>query len=238
MKKKYITIWDIDKTLYKGYVIIDFGKYLEDIGYFEKNFSSRVDESLRRYQEGTVSYDSFAKSVYTIYGDNIFNKNQFEILQLSKVFWETSISNLYKASLGIYKLLNSMGSDHVAISGSSFESLYYLLDKLGFSKMKATEYETVEGNYTKKIVSTLASHSDKSRLSERVLNQKNKYEVTIGLGDNYADLSFLELVDYPIIIGTKDTDLMMWGESNEVFIVDNPERYIDSKLLMEYLNLT
>lgn len=238
MKKKYITIWDIDKTLYKGYVIIDFGKYLDDIGYFEKNFSSRVDESLRMYQEGTVSYDSFAKSVYTIYGDNIFNKNQFEILQLSKVFWETSISNLYKASLDIYKLLNSMGSDHAAISGSSFESLYYLLDKLGFSKMKATEYETVEGNYTKKIVSTLVSHSDKSRLKERVLNQKNKYEITIGLGDNHADLSFLELVDYPIIIGTKDSDLMKWGEDNEVLIVDNPDKHIDSKLLMEYLNLT
>ncbi|MDQ7021529.1 MAG: hypothetical protein Q9M91_06940 [Candidatus Dojkabacteria bacterium] len=192
-KKQMITIWDIDKTLYSGYVIIDSGKYLESIGVFKNDFSKRIDTAQPSYKRGEVDYDEFAKTVYMIYGDNIFNKNQFEILQLSKIFWDKSFSKIYKASYQLYNYLNVLGSDHAAISGSSFESLYYLLGRLSFSKMKSTEYETIDGNYTKKLVSTLVSHSDKSNLHGRVLNQKNKYQVLVGVGDNYAGFGFFRV---------------------------------------------
>jgi phosphoserine phosphatase len=223
MKKPIIAIWDIDKTLYEGYVIIDFGKYLEEVGMFKSGFASEIDELKSKYENKSISYNDFALGVYKIYGNYLFNHNRYEVMQVSKDFWKQGITKLYPVSKTIYDYLQSIGSDHAAISGSSFESLYYLLDILNFSKMKSTEYEVIDGNFTTKLVSTLVSHSDKSKLQERVLNQRNKYDLTIGLGDNHADVSFLQYVDIPIIIGNSDGELVKWGNENNALIFADPK---------------
>ena len=229
--KSTITIWDIDKTLYDGYVIIDFGKYLEKVGRFEAGFSRDIDLLLTRYKAGEISYEDFAKGVYKVYGEYINDKNQYEILQLNKQFWLEATTKLYPASQALYEFLTKLGSDHAAISGSSFESLYYLLDKLNFSKLKATEYETIDGNYTGKLVSTLVSHYDKSKLADRVLNQKNKYRKVLGVGDNHADVAFLQHVDIPIIVGVRDQDLIEWGRNHKAITIEDPDAKPDKMLL-------
>lgn len=224
MKKKLLTIWDVDKTLYDGYAIIDFGIYLEEIGKFEKGFTEEILNKKEEYKSQKISYENFAKGVYEIYGRYIYNKNLYEILQLSKNFWKKNIEKLYPASLKLYQFLNSRGSEHASISGSSFESLYYLMDELGFVKIKTTEYETVDGNFSSKIVSTLVSHPDKSKLVDRVRNQKNKYEKVVGVGDNEADLAFLELVDLAIVIGNHDRKLTDVAKEKGWIIIDDPYR--------------
>jgi phosphoserine phosphatase len=206
--KPIISIWDIDKTLYDGYAIIDFGTFLEEEGKFSKGFKEEIISLKKEYDQNEITYEEFASSVYKIYGKYIFNKNQYEILQLSKIFWDKNIVKIYPAAMDLYKFLNKFGSEHAAISGSSFESLYYLADQLKFIKIKTTEYETIDGNFTDKIVSKLVSHYDKSRLKDRVLNQKTKYKITIGIGDNYADYAFLKLVDIPIVMGMEDQKLV------------------------------
>lgn len=228
--KPLVTIWDIDKTLYDGYAIIDFGMYLEEIGKFRVGFKEQILESKRSYEKGKTSYENFANSVYEIYGEYIDNLNMYEILQLSKGFWQRSISKLYPAARSLYDFLTVKNSEHAAISGSSFESLYYLADRLKFVKIKTTEYETIDGNFTKKIVSTLVSHGDKSKLEDRVLNQKNKYKVTVGVGDNYADCSFLKLVDIPIVMGTRDQILADMANSEGWFVIQDPNSILSKEM--------
>lgn len=227
-KKPLLTIWDIDKTLYDGYCIIDFGIYLAEIGYFKPGFINRITNIKDRYQAGKINYETFAADVYRIYGDFIFDKNLYEVLQLSKQFWSKNFNKLYPAALSLHQRLTAAGSEHAAISGSSFESLYYLLDRLGFVKMKTTEYETIEGNFTKKIVSTLVSHYDKSKLNQRVLNQKNKYEKVIGIGDNLADRAFLEHVDIAIVMGNNPELQAVAKTRNWIIITDPLEQDINS----------
>ncbi len=237
MKKKLLTIWDVDKTLYDGYAIIDFGIYLQEIEKFEKGFTEEILNKKEEYKSQKISYEDFAKGVYEIYGRYIYNKNLYEILQLSKNFWKKNIKKLYPASFKLYQFLNSQGSEHASISGSSFESLYYLMDELGFVKIKTTEYETVDGNFTSKIVSTLVSHPDKSKLVDRVKNQKNKYEKVIGVGDNEADLAFLELADLAIVIGNNDKKLTDVAKENDWIIIDDPYQDELTSSLVEKIEL-
>ncbi len=222
MKKTLLTIWDIDKTFYNGYCIIDFGIYLEKIGEFESGFEEMSNHLIEGYKSGKIPYDHFAKAIYNLYSGYIKEHNLYRVLQLSKGFWNGAIKNIYPAALELHKYLTSQNSEHMAISGSSFESLYYLFDQFNFIKVKTTQYEVIDGNFTDKIVSTLVSHFDKSRQKDKVLNQKNKYERVIGIGDNMADLSFLELVDIPIIMGTSDHELNKLAKEKNWLVIEEP----------------
>jgi phosphoserine phosphatase len=221
-KKTLLTIWDIDKTFYNGYSIIDFGVYLEKIGEFESGFEEMSSHLKEGYKEGKISYEHFAQAIYNLYGGFIKDHNLYKVLQLSKDFWKEAVKNVYPAALELHKYLTSKGSEHMAISGSSFESLYYLFDQFNFVKVKTTQYEVIDGNFTDKIVSTLVSHFDKSRQKDKVLNQKNKYEKLIGIGDNMADLSFLELVDVPIVMGKSDKALVDIATQKDWLIIEDP----------------
>ncbi|MBD3280010.1 hypothetical protein GF389_00615 [Candidatus Dojkabacteria bacterium] len=234
-KKPMLTIWDIDKTLYDGYAIIDFGIYLEKIGKFDNGFKEEIAQSKTNYESGEIAYEAFAQSVYKIYGKYLFRKNMYEILQLSKGFWEEAIDKIYPAAKVLYEFLNQQKSEHAAISGSSFESLYYLADRLGFVKIKTTEYETVDGNYTNKIVSQLVSHYDKSRIKDKVLNQKNKYERVVGVGDYFADSAFLKLVDMPIVMGVDDESLVKMAQDNNWLIIEDKYSQPNTKGLKSIL---
>ena len=239
-KKPIITIWDIDKTLYNGYAIIDFGVFLEKEGKFSNGFSKEIGQIKVQYKQNKITYNEFAQGVYKTYGKYIYDKNFYEILQLSKKFWRYSVNNIYPASNQLHQLLTNQGSQHAAISGSSFESLYYLLDYLGFVKIKSTEYETIDGNFTSKIVSTLVSHYDKSKLEKKVLNQKSKYQITVAVGDNHADLAFLSLVDIPIVVGVGDEQLTNHAKENNWIQIEDPTKdlVMQNEILKKIQTLT
>lgn len=224
--KKTIAIFDVDKTMFPGYTIIDFAEYLKDNNHFKKEEWMEFERCISEYKKGVLSYNEFAILIVDSYAKGIVNQTVNNIDKLSKKFWEKRIDNVYGYVRPLFERLNKLNAEIIIVSGSTRESLNPMLDFFEVKKYYCTEVDLDGDVYGSTPRINAASHEGKTKIIKEIFEKIDPNNLVYGFGDSVADLSFLELVTKPFVIGNHDKELaeVALREGWRVVIDPNQER--------------
>lgn len=205
--KKSLAIFDVDKTMFPGYSIIDFAEFLAKNEYFKMEEWREFERLLSEYKKGSFGYNDFAVLIVDSYARGIGGQKVDDVNKLSKLFWQERIETIYGYVRPLFTDLSRVNAEIIVVSGSTTESILPMLNNLRIERYFCTQIEVSEGVFLPNVSINAAAHEGKMEIVKRLGENMGQYEQIYGFGDSVADLSFLELVNRPVVIGNHDKEL-------------------------------
>jgi len=197
MKNK-IAVFDIDGTIFRSSLLIEFNKGLMNAGVIPP---SEVGEILNEYYawvERRGSYDAYIGKVISMHSKAIVGKEQSVVNSVASLVFLHHKDRVYRYTRD---LLAELKKDYLllAISGSPIEMVKPFARYFGFDHIWGTVYEVdANGRYTGKIVN-LQSADKKEEIVKKFIKENNlSLNDSWGVGDTESDISFLEIVSHPV----------------------------------------
>jgi len=189
--------FDIDGTLIKGLIICVFPDYLAGKGFFDKKMNDRIQELLRLYKKGKVSYRYIAMRIPNLYAAGVKGRRRAEIRKLASAFMRGYRKNIFHYSKRLVSLMNDAGFLTIAISGSPVEAIHAL--EMGFREVYGSEMQVGDGIYTGKVGRNLIIAEEKRKLLGSII-RKHRIDLkdSFAFGDTEQDLPMLSRVGNPL----------------------------------------
>ena len=197
---KKAAFFDIDGTLIKGQILMDFPFHLMKRNFFSKLSYFKILTIIAKYELGLITYRKAGTIILDIYSRALKNRKEKEIIECSKTFAKEHIKKAYSYS---FVLLNYLKKKYmlVAVSASPTDPLNALTDYFSFNKVFATEREIKNKICTGKIkVDMLKKNAKKNILLS--FSKKNKIDLknSFAFGDSSTDAEFLYTVGFPVAL--------------------------------------
>lgn len=192
--------FDVDGTLVKGFLICAFPAYLEKQGFFDSEANARIQELLKKYVGGEISYRQVAARIPVEYAKGIKGQEKKKISRLARSFIKDYRKNIFLHAKPLVELMNKNGFLTIAISGSPTEAIEGL-SFLGIKKFYGTELSVSRGKYAGKIKSNLVIRENKRKLFLEITNNLNiDAKNSFAFGDTEQDLPMLEWVSHSFAV--------------------------------------
>ncbi|MCK5176609.1 MAG: HAD family phosphatase [Candidatus Aenigmarchaeota archaeon] len=203
MKKTNFTkaaFFDIDGTLIRSQIVMEFPKYLMEQKIFSKTAYLNILKVITKYGMGFLTYRNAGIQILEIYADALKDKDEKEILLHSKKFAEEHIKKAYSYS---ELLVDYLRENYilVAISASPIDPVKEITNYFHFDKVFATEREIKNNIATGKIKTDML---DKCAKKNTLLDFSKKNNIDLkksfAFGDSSSDAEFLSVVGHPIAL--------------------------------------
>ena len=195
---KKAAFFDIDGTLIRGQIVMEFPLHLMKRNFFSKRAYLKILAIITAYGSGILTYRRAGTKILKIYSYALKNRSEKEIIECSKEFAKEHIKKSYSYSS---PLLNYLKKNYmlVAVSASPIDPINALTDYFPFDKVFATERELKNNVCTGKIkLDMLQKNAKKNTLLD--FSKKNNIDLTksFAFGDSSTDAEFLYTVGHPI----------------------------------------
>lgn len=196
MKKPYIALFDIDKTIYQGNIIFELAEYQCEKKLIEKKYIELLANERKRYHEGHLTYEEISYIILVHWAQGLKDvpyeivvNNCFEFLSIHKERFFPYAKRVIKhlqANYDIFFLTNE----------PQFVG-YCVADIFETKKFVSSEFEIRDNVFTGKVSRALSTSAERKRVTESVMKSYAK-ENSIGFGDSVGDIGMLSSVAYPI----------------------------------------
>lgn len=202
---KRIVFLDLDGTLSKGYLSLQFLHYLAEQGIFDADEYSRQMQFIKDFKEGRMSFRQWVHTM-TGWGAGLRGKTAAEVREHALGFFEKHRGNIYDSSYELIALLKENGFEPVLVSAGVHEIVSLAAEALGIRHVMSTELEINQsGYYSGKIITTI--HLPEGKM-EGVQKMLNRYGVNsgqcAGLGDSPHDEPMLAALGHPMALNPND----------------------------------
>jgi HAD superfamily hydrolase (TIGR01490 family) len=198
MSSRKAAFFDVDGTLIKGLLPCAFPDYLTRKGFFDKKKDNRIQELIRLYREGKLSYRYVSVRVPKLYAAGIKGQKHSEIMKLASTFMKEYSKNIFPYSKGLISLMNRNGFLTIVITSAPAETLPSLRS-LGFKRLYGTEMHIRKGIYTGEMKRNLILAEEKKEVITSIIK---KYHIDLkssfAFGDSEQDLAMLSRVGNPV----------------------------------------
>ncbi len=143
------TVFDIDGTLYRGYLISDFADYLAKLGKFKRSALRKIELFGKSYKAGKLAYGPAAKGIVDSYGEGIAGQKTQELLALAENFLKENVKKFSQKSFALVKAAKKRGRVF-AVSLSPIECITAINKLFGFDYVYGVWFESKKGRYTGK----------------------------------------------------------------------------------------
>lgn len=197
-RKNKIAVFDIDGTIFRSSLLIEFMEALV----LEKVIPKRTEKSWEKeytaWLERRGTYQDYLDQVVWASRHYIKGVSQFKVWEIAKKVVAFHKSRVYRFTRDLVKELKST---HylVAISGSPFDMVSPFCKEFGFDKAYGRIFE-VDGKscFTGKILYEDLIRDKKSILERTLVKEGFALKGSVGVGDTETDIPFLKMVDRPI----------------------------------------
>jgi phosphoserine phosphatase len=202
MTERKIALYDIDKTSYKGYLIVDFVGYQVSTGTLKKETLEKILEEDRLNKEEGKEYEEMAQDMLIHWVKDLKDKNVSNVEKEIHDFLETPNGKKFlpfvKESID---WLNPTHDTFFVTAEPQFvaKEVSRIHEATGFL---SSFFETKDGLFTGNIISSLAKSTDKGNEVEKLM-QTHLYKDSFAFGDSKGDKEMLEGVEYPICVNPK-----------------------------------
>jgi HAD superfamily phosphoserine phosphatase-like hydrolase len=197
-RKEKIAVFDIDGTIFRSSLLIEFMEALM----LEKVIPRRVEKSWEKeylaWLERRGTYQDYLDKVVWASRRYIRGVSQFKVWEIAKKVVAFRKSRVYRFTSD---LVRELKSTHylVAISGSPYDMVQPFCKEFGFDKAYGRIFE-VDGKsrFTGKILYEDLIR-DKKKILERTLFKEGfTLQGSVGVGDTETDIPFLKMVERAI----------------------------------------
>lgn len=196
---KKIAIFDVDGTIFRSSLLIEFVEALIADGIFPTESRKMYEREYLRWANREGDYETYIEAVIEAFMKYLkgVDYKDFERVGLEVV--EKNKNKVYRYTRDMVKKLKRKGYFLLAISQSPKGLLDAFCKRLGFNKIYGRFYEL--GPFDKFTGQVVDLHliANKGNIVRRaVAKEKLSLKGSIGVGDTEGDIPMLELVENPI----------------------------------------
>ena len=195
---KTASFFDIDGTLFNGFIMNEFSKYLLQKNLFEKKYFEKFSTYIKDYQEKKITYRKASLVLSQIYALGLKGRKKKDIEREAKEFAKEL--TFFSYAMPLVKLMQSKGMT-IAMSGAPIEPAVYLKDIFGFDLVYGTEVVVKDGVFTGEVKTNLVIREEKEMILAKIIKEHNiDLTQSFGFGDTEQDVSFLAKVGNPVAL--------------------------------------
>lgn len=203
LKKAVFT--DIDGTLLKGFITIDFVEYLFQNNLFDKSAYVKQKELMLAYKTGKIEFVPWLKEWAGIWALGLKGKKQKDILLAAKIFFPSFEDKIYPSSMKLVKKCHEKGYLVIGVSVGAIEAIDLVKDYLGLDYTFASQLLLNNGVYEDKVVTSM--HTEEGKL-KAILDFSVEMDIdlksSIGMGDTPHDLQMLDLMGKKVALNPNE----------------------------------
>jgi HAD superfamily phosphoserine phosphatase-like hydrolase len=219
---KGFVFFDIDNTIYDGYVTSDFSLFLADISVFPPRIYEEEHSIVKAFQEGKINYAESGHRAIELMAKYLKGQTLTTLAIYQKKFLQTRV-HLFPWVEEVFELFRKAGLEPVLVSAAAEPAVSPIANKLGVSSC-----------YTSKIISENSIFTGECG---RIINYEEKRKVVlhhtkyypkvlkIGFGDSEGDLAMLMAMDEAFLYCPRDPALIWQAERYGFFIVNEGSIY-------------
>jgi len=196
---KKVAIFDIDGTIFRSSLLIEFTEALIDEGIFSKKARKMYDAKYIRWLDRKGSYEQYIGALVESFEKNLQGTLYVDFSRIAELVVDRRKNRVYCYTRDLIEELKKKKYFLLAISNSPKIILEDFCRKLGFDKIYGRMYAT--GAHEKFTGKILDEHliSNKANIMRRAVRKEGlTLNGSIGVGDTESDIPFLELVEQPI----------------------------------------
>ncbi len=194
---KKLAVFDIDGTIFRSSLTIQMFNELIKEGIAPESALENTSKVITEWQNRQRSYRDVEQSIVDEFLKNLVGKNVEDVKRASEQVVNRVYQQVYVYTRDLISQLKKDGYYLLAISGSPVEVVNSFVTKWGFDNAYATVLETKDGKYTG-AKSVEAWKIKKELLAQFVKEHDFSLEGSVGVGDTFSDVAFLEMVENPI----------------------------------------
>ena len=195
-RKKPIAVFDIDGTIFRSSLLIEFNALLVQKGIFPASATRTVEAVRQAWINRQGSYQAYIDTIVRLYLRDIKGTSVRRLRQITQQVIQEQKHKVYVFTRDLIRKLRK--SHQLAIiSFSPSEVVEEFRREYRFGIAQGIAYEHKKGKYTGRI-SPGTVFDKKAILLELVERHGLSLKGSIGVGDTETDADFLHLVENPI----------------------------------------
>lgn len=212
--KRKVAIFDIDGTIFRSSLLIEFVEALIAEGIFPKESRKIYERQYRAWLNRTGSYENYIEAVVLTFMKYLKGVAYNDFERIGKQTVEQNKNKMYRYTRDLAKKLKRKGYFLLAVSQSPKGLLDAFCEQLGFNKVYGRFYELGPSERFTGEVVDLHLIANKANIVRRaVAKEKLTLVNSYGVGDTEGDIPMLELVEHPICFNPNKA-LYRYGKLN------------------------
>ncbi|MBI2439025.1 MAG: HAD-IB family hydrolase [Candidatus Moranbacteria bacterium] len=198
-KKNKIAVFDIDGTIFRKNLHFELINELSWMKIFPVDVRNTLTEIYTNWLEHEGTYEDYRKALVQLYAKYIKGCSQEDVFRASKIVIPFHAKRTYIFAEKLIKKLRAEGYHLIAVSGSPTEIVEeYNRHYLKFDNVFGSVYAMdKDKKYTGE--ASFEPSKNKGHLVEQyIYEHKFSLKHSYGVGDTESDISFLDIVEYPI----------------------------------------
>ncbi len=193
-----LAVFDVDGTLFRRGLLPALTRRLVNEGIFSEWVREELSQVYYAWVERRGSYDAYDELVVQLFMRELKGVSAARLKRCASAEVEEHGRRLHIYTRDMAHRLKQAGYHLIAISGSPQEIIELFLKPLDFDRAWGTVLTKDErGCYTGEVLDN--PFRDKRRVLEGFLEEANtNLQGSVGMGDTFSDVGFLELVQTPI----------------------------------------
>lgn len=209
--------FDVDYTLYNGYLSNDFDLFLVEAGHVPATVASDEEALTKAFVNREIGYREAVERALQIHATCIKGRSVKEVEALGLEFIKRHDKLFSWVKEGM-KHLKKQGYSIYLISASPLTAIEPIAEVIGADKFFGTALTIKNGVYTG-TVETILNYEEKHRLVESLVI-KTLGDFHIGFGDSIGDVDMLTYMDKAVLYEPKSQELMDLADEKGWPVVD------------------
>lgn len=198
MKERQIALYDIDKTSYKDFLLLDLVRYQFDKGILPEPIFQAIKKGLDLYNQKKSTYEQMANNALKYWPRGLRGRTLEEVANNTREFFRTEGKKFLPFVQESIDLLKPTHDTYFVTAEPQFvaQETMSIHQATGYF---STIFEIKDGVFTGNTASSLATKGDKGNVLKQLLLTHSK-EQSFAFGDSDNDIEMLAGVEYPICV--------------------------------------
>ncbi len=219
---KGFVFFDVDNTIYDGYITSDFYLFLADEGIFSPHIYEEERNIVKEFQAGKISYAESGYRAIGLTAKYLKGQTLAALATYQKKFLQTRI-RLFPWVEEIFELFRKIGIEPVLVSAAAEPAVSPIADKLGISFCYASKILSENGIFTGECGRNINYEEKRKVVSNHIKNYPKTFK--IGFGDSEGDLAMLMAMNKAFLYCPRDPALIRQAKQLGFFIVNESSIY-------------
>ena len=198
MNKKDMALLDWDRTLYDGFVLLSWVRFLSVHGKFSRAYYEELKRVFSHYSRRDIKYDDLSRNAPLIYARGLKGQRVTDICGLALEYVRED-SQLYPHSIPIFDMLHQKNITIAVLSGAPQEVLDAFSERLDIEIVIGITVRMLSsGEFFSGVLGRNSALVEvKRRQVERL---RRKFNILLAIGDSSADIPLLMAAKVPIVL--------------------------------------